>query len=275
MRAFRYSMHAPPPPLAGLVDYFWFLSHVPSHQSERVIPSGTLELVINLQEDEFRIQKSASTDHLRGAIVSGAYGGAFVVETRAHASIIGVHFRPAGAATVLGIPAGELANSHVELETLWGRRAVELRDRLCVAAHAAQRFRILEEALIGRLSHSLNLRGEVTAALGRLGTPGVEVGEVARQVQLSHRRFIQLFTEQVGMTPKRYSRVRRFQRALKHATAGGSPVWAQVALDCGYYDQAHLCRDWVDLTGLSPAEFLRLRNVRVKDNHVAVPQPSR
>ena len=66
----------------------------------------------------------------RGALVSGPYGRAFAVETRAHASIVGVHFKPGGAAGVLGVPAAELADVHVELEALWGRRAVELRDRL-------------------------------------------------------------------------------------------------------------------------------------------------
>jgi AraC-like DNA-binding protein len=255
------------------------LNDAPAHSRECVIPSGTLELVINLREDEFQIHKPTSGGaegaRFRGAIASGAYSGAFVVETRAHASIVGVHFKPGGAATVLGVPAGELANKHVELEALWGRRAAELRDRLHAAAHPAQRFRILEQGLIDRLPRSPSARREVGVALGRLSEPGVEVREVARHLQLSHRRFIELFTEQVGMTPKRYSRVLRFQRALRLVTGHGAPAWTQVALECGYFDQAHLCRDWAELTGFSPGEFLRLRNVRVKDHHVALPEPTR
>jgi AraC-like DNA-binding protein len=277
-RGSGYSVHPPPPPLAGLVDYFWSLTDAPSHSRERVIPSGTIEIVFNLHEDEFRIHRPRDSGEecarFRGAITSGAYSRAFGIETRAHASIVGVHFKPGGAASVLGVPAGELADTHVELEALWGRRAVELRDRLSAAADPAQRFRILEQALIATLSPSPNMRGEVAFALGRLGAPGAEVGAVARHVQLSHRRFIELFTGQVGMTPKRYSMVRRFQRALGLVNGGVAPEWAQVALDCGYFDQAHLCRDWAEFTGLSPAEFLRLRSVPVKDNHVALPEPT-
>ena len=273
-----YSVHPPPPPLAGLVDYFWSLTDAPSHSRERVIPSGTVEIVFNLYEDEFRIHRPTGSGEecarLRGAVTSGAYGTAFGVETRAHTSIVGVHFKPGGSASILGVPAGELADTHVELEALWGHRAVELRDRLSAAADPAQRFRILERALIGMLPPSVNMRGEVAFALGRLGMPGVEVGAVARHVQLSHRRFIELFTERVGMTPKRYSRVRRFQRALGRVAGDGARGWTQVALDCGYFDQAHLCRDWAEFTGLSPAEFLRLRSVPVKDNHVALPEPT-
>ena len=74
------------------------------------------------------------------------------------------------------------------------------------------------------------------------------------------------------MTPKRYAKVRRFQRALDRLNGDAAPAWAQVALECGYFDQAHLCRDWAELTGLSPAEFLRLRSVPVKENHVALPE---
>jgi AraC-like DNA-binding protein len=278
MRPRGPSVHPPPPPLAGLVDYFWSLTDAPSHSRERVIPSGTIEIVFNLHEDEFRIHRPSGGGEeyarFRGAITSGAYGRAFGVETRAHASIVGVHFKPGGAARVLGVPAGELADTHVELEALWGRRAVELRERLAAAADPAQRFRILEEALIGTLSPSPDIRGEVAFALGQLGAPGVQVRDVARHVHLSHRRFIELFTERVGMTPKRYSRVRRFQRALGLMSGGKAPDWAQAALDCGYFDQAHLCHDWAEFTGLSPAEFLRLRRVPVKENHVALPEPT-
>jgi AraC-like DNA-binding protein len=278
----RYSVHAPSPPLAGLVDYFWSLSDAPSHSKERVIPSGTIELVVNLHDDEGRLYKRASNGEecarLRGAVVAGAYTGPFAVETKTHTSIVGVHFKPGGAAELLGIPAGALANEHVELEALWGHRAVELRDRLCAAAQSAQRFRILEQALIGSRSQSPKLRGEVGFALGRLGRRGVQAGEVARvarDVRLSHRRLIELFTRQVGMTPKQYSRVRRFHHALASATSSGSPDWAQLALDCGYFDQAHLCHDWAEFTGFSPVELLRLRDVPVKDHHVAVPERPR
>jgi transcriptional regulator GlxA family with amidase domain len=72
------------------------------------------------------------------------------------------------------------------------------------------------------------------------------------------------------MTPKRYARVRRFQRALSLATTSPSPAWAQIAIECGYYDQAHLCREWAEFTGLSTSDWLALRRTPVKENHVAL-----
>jgi AraC-like DNA-binding protein len=195
----------------------------------------------------------------------------FGIDTRTHASIIGVHFRPGGAAGLLGAPPGEIADAHVGLEALWGPRAVELRERLCAEPDLRQRFKILEQALTSRLLRARPGRSAVMAAIPRLDQPGIEVGEVTRALGLSRRRLIEIFTEDVGMAPKRYSRVRRFQRALALAMGSPSPAWAQLAVECGYFDQAHLCRDWAELTGLSPGELLALRGTRVKDHHVALP----
>ena len=273
----RYGIYRPGPPLDRCVDYLWSLSDVPAHQRERIVPSGTIELVINLVEDEFRIARSATTDSLRrfpGAIVSGCYGTPFEIDTRVHASVIGVHFMPGGAMAVLGAAPGELADMHVSLADLWGPLAGELRERLCTASSPSDRFRILERALRLRLRLRLASKREPRSAVERalvaLERPGIDVGRVTADLQLSRRRLIEVFSEDVGMTPKRYLRVRRFQRALAVASATASPQWAQLALDCGYFDQAHLCRDWVELTGVSPTELVALRRKPVKDHHLAL-----
>jgi hypothetical protein len=73
------------------------------------------------------------------------------------------------------------------------------------------------------------------------------------------------------MTPKRYGRVRRSQRALASATATDSPHWGKLALEHGYFDQAHLCRGWSELAGLSPSLLIAQRQIPVKENHVALP----
>jgi AraC-like DNA-binding protein len=271
----RYCVHRTGPPLSGFIDYLWSLSDAPEHARERIFPSGTIELVINLAEDEFRISSStATTDAFRclpGAIVSGCYGAPFEIDTRVHAAVVGVHFKPGAAAGFLGIPPGKLADSHVALEELWGHQSIELRERLCAASSPRDRFRILEHALRVWLARGRDTRSAVKQALAELDRPRIEVGQVSRELCLSRRRFIEIFTEDVGMTPKRYFKVRRFQRALAMATARSSPHWAELAVECGYFDQAHLCRDWAELTGVSPSQFVALSRSRVKENHLALP----
>jgi AraC-like DNA-binding protein len=269
----RYRLHTPSPPLSSFIDTLWSLSDAPAHARERIIPSGTLELVINLHEDEFRIYDPIEVERCRrfsGAIVSGTYRECFVIDTREHASVIGVHFRPGGAVPFLGVPPGTLADTHVDLHGLWGAGADELRDRLCSAATTPQRFRILEDALTARLRRPFRAHDAVPVALQHFARSRTSVGEVATTVQLSHRRFIEVFTAEVGMTPKSYARVRRFQHTLLMARRSVAPDWAQLALEGGYCDQSHLIRDFVAFSGFSPAELFRHRNDRVKDNHVAL-----
>jgi hypothetical protein len=94
------AVHTPAAPLSAFVANLWSLRDAPSHAKERIIPSGTLELVVNLHEDEFRIYDSVESSGFRrlsGAIVSGAYDRFFVIDTAEHASVIGVHFKPSGA----------------------------------------------------------------------------------------------------------------------------------------------------------------------------------
>src|SRR5262245_54131344 len=122
----HYLERRPGPALSPWVDKLWYLSDAPQHARERILPSGTHELVINLAEDEFRIYDSVKSERCRrfsGAIVSGAYARCFVIDTREHASVLGVHFRPGGARPFFGLPARALADTHVDLEALWGREA--------------------------------------------------------------------------------------------------------------------------------------------------------
>lgn len=198
-----------------------------------------------------------------------------MTDTAEEASIMGVHFKPGGAFALLRLPAGEFANTHVDLESLWGPAAAELRDRLCALSVPLERFRFLENALIARLSDPPTRHGAVARALGLLmRTHGrATVRDLAKAVQLSQRRLIEVFTTEIGLTPKLFGRVLRFQRALALSNAPGFD-WARLALDCGYFDQSHLIRDFVEFSGISPSDYQRRQieldraAIHVKRNHL-------
>jgi AraC-like DNA-binding protein len=263
----------PARPLGDFIERFWFFSDAPPHRKERIVPSGTVELVFNLAEDQIRIydaKQHTRCNRFPGAVFSGTYAQPFVIDTMEHASIVGVHFKPGGAFPFLGLPANEFTNSHVELETLWGKSASELRERLCAAANPSQRFHILENTLITCLNGALNAHRAVQAALNifERGATGTTIREVAAHLGLSERHFINVFSNQVGMTPKLYCRVRRFQRALESMRKSTMPDWADVVVGCGYFDQSHFINDFRTFSGLSPTEYLRQRSECVLTNHV-------
>lgn len=268
--------HAPRPPVSEFVEYLWLVSDAPSHDQERVLPAGTLELVLNLHEDEIRIYDDAGgCRSFSGTVISGAYGRPFVIDTREHAMTMGVHFRPGGAFPFTLAPPGELGDAHVDVEVLWGAAAVEeLRERLASALTHRERFQILERALALRAVEAREARPVVQFALRALARPDASVRELVASTGLSHRHFTNVFRDEVGMTPKLFARIRRFQRAIALASERSRPNFAALAAECGYGDQGHLIRDFAAFARATPAHYFKQPHQAVKDHHLLLPGTS-
>jgi len=116
--------YRPAAPLSHFVDLFWYYAgHVREHSKERLLPTGTLELVINLHEDEVRTYDPDNTDichRLPGSVVVGVHSRYFVLDTSEQNDVIGIHFKPGGAFPFLAPPMDEFRNAHVALDAVWG-----------------------------------------------------------------------------------------------------------------------------------------------------------
>jgi AraC-like DNA-binding protein len=136
-----------------------------------------------------------------------------------------------------------------------------LREQLLEARDPAAKFRIFEAALLERWRRANSPHNAVAHALDRfMREPHVvTIGKVTNEIGLSPRRFIQTFAEQIGMTPKIFCRVQRFQRALTTIQQRHKVVWTEVALDCGYYDQAHFIQEFKEFCGITPGDYLARR----------------
>ena len=147
--------YRPPAPLSAYVDLFWYYAgFVREHAKERLLPTGTVELVINLHEDEVRTYDPDDTDichRLPGSVVVGVHSRYFVLDTSEQNDVIGIHFKPGGAYRFLAPPADAFRNAHVDLQAVWGPLAVEVRERLLEAATTEAKFALLEQALLSRL----------------------------------------------------------------------------------------------------------------------------
>lgn len=266
--------------LADLIEDYWhYEGYGAGHAFERILPSGTFELVVNLAEDELRIFDVEDVDRMRrfsGAVLSGSYATPFVSDIREEASLIGVHFRPGGAAAFLGMPASEIGGDHVDLSQIWGRDAAILRERLCAAPTPVAKFRVMEAALLGRLGAPSPRRSAVEHALTILvrAHGRVRIASLAQTLDLSPRRVTDLFAADVGVTPKLFSRIHRLGHARMLMQRKQDLEAAQVAAECGYFDQSHFIHDFVEFTACTPADYLRryreliARGVHLKRNHL-------
>jgi len=268
----RWLHYIPRPPLSDFIGLFWFYEgYRQPHKKERLLPNGSMELVFNLREDQTRMYERQSTEKVRtfrGSLLVGVHSEFFVIDTSQQESVLGVHFKPGGAFPFLGMPASEIRNTHLSLETLWGAQAGELRERLLEAATPQVMFRILEDVFLKRLRR-LERHPAVTFALREFQAPQKRtIAEVTGQIGLSAKRFIQIFDSQVGLTPKLFCRVRRFQKVLRLVRSGLPADWAGVAADCGYFDQAHFIHDFRAFSGLTPSAYLAQSTEHL--NHVPI-----
>ena len=259
-QAMPFSHYTPEPPLSDYIELLWiYEGYSAQHARERLLPTGSMELIFGLDEDQ-RV----------GCSLTGAQTHFTILDTSRPFSVMGVHFKPGGGFPFFGMPAGEFQGMGVALDLVWGRFAVEVRDRLLEAKTHGAKYRILENALLERARGRLGKHPAVRFALeafGRTEAPS-SVAAVTHQIGLSARRFIEVFRNEVGLAPKLYSRIRRFQNVVAVIHKLHEPDLAGMALSCGYYDQAHFIHDFRAFSGVSPSAYLKYRTSA--PNHVAM-----
>ncbi|MEV5870980.1 helix-turn-helix domain-containing protein [Streptomyces tendae] len=228
-------------------------------------PSRTLTAVISLSDPlEVAAGVGDGSPVTRfGSVAGGLMGRSVAIHHDGRQQGVKVALTPLGARALYGMPAAVLAHRLVPLDELLGALGVELADRLRAASTWAARFTVLDELLlrvVGRGTggdHVRRMRPEVAeawrllvAARGR-----VQVGAVAAELGWSRRHLAARFRGEMGLSPKTFARVLRFEYAHGLATARDRLPWPDVATLSGYADQAHLVRDWNEFTGRTPTAW--------------------
>jgi len=253
-----------------------FVASLHCHESdgatslERILPGGRAHVMVNLYEDEFRTYHGADSGTIRrtiGAIFEGPASHARVIDTRLQRSLVSVNFKLGGAAAFLKTPISEARDELVELDRLWGTDGAVLRERLLEAPSPEAKLRALETALLEQLD-TRSKPDPAIAFAAALFERGVSVKEVSSRTGLLPKTLVRRFRAFVGLTPKRFSRVRRLQRMVGSIRDPRDVDWCEMAAVHGYADQAHLVHDFRELTGLTPTEY-RPRSTDER-NHVPV-----
>ena len=267
-----YRTYRPAPPLSDFVALFWYYEgYTQPHAKERIMPDGSMQVVINLCEDEIKIYDPDHPEHFErrsGAIFCGPRSRFEVIDTAGQACVIGIHFRPGGAAGFLTMPLSELQDTVVTLDCLWGSSGPDFRARVLEAPTAEERLCVFEQCLLEQQVKPLERHPAVKGALHFIGRrlTDLSIGDLTSRIGIGRRRFIQVFNDEIGLTPKLFCRVHRFQQVLR-AVGGKQDIdWTDLALSCGYFDQAHFNHDFRAFSGMNPSTYLKHRTAHL--NHV-------
>jgi AraC-like DNA-binding protein len=270
----------PPPSLRPFIKSIWVTDQTNEQwpaaiDREHVLPTGHTHLVFRLSDHPLRLFENDwdSMGQLLGhAIVGGARSTYYTRDVSKPSCSVGAMLLPGAAEQLFGVPTDELAERHTLLEDLWGKAANLAHEHLIEAGSPERKMDILESILIARLPVVRGLHPAVAHALEQFWTT-TDVRKVVTTSGYSHRRFIALFRRAVGLTPKLYCRVLRFQRALDCVAADPSASWVDLALDTGYSDQPHFTREFREFTGITPKQYRKVSPSL--SHHVPVIRPPR
>lgn len=266
--------HTPVFPINTIVDSFTFYEGlIQEHSIERLLPDGSSNLIIeldNIPKYTFDNNSLEVKEKYLGAWISGMQKEFISIGAEVGSSMLIIRFQPTGPYSVFGIPMYELNDKVLDADIILGSEIQTLRDQLLEAPTGTQKFNIVEQWLASFLKEqppSMKMIRYATEEISR--NPTLErIKTLSDSFGYSQKQFIQLFKTQVGLTPKYFQRVIRFNKVLEELEAKKQVNWTRLSQDCGFYDQAHFIREFRQFSGFNPQEFLRTE--REYKNYVIV-----
>lgn len=246
-----YRELVPHPALQPFVDRFWILTAAASADPRRILPDGCIDVIVDVDPESEGFGQAAAVGTMTRAML-------FHPRTRVRAAA--VRFRPGGATPFLRLPADALTDRVVEAgdaDARWLAPADGDTPPDPVAAVAT-----LERRLLARLRAIAGLDRAVAHAVDRLFSAAPPtIDELGREIGWSRQHLARRFRTTVGVGPKQLARVARLQRAVDHLQREAASVFnlAGAAADLGYFDQAHMARDFRELAGLAPRDIRAAR----------------
>jgi AraC-like DNA-binding protein len=253
-----YRERAAPPALRPFVERFWWLEGAADAiAAEPVPPDGRTEIIVHGGDPFAHIDDAGSTRVQDRVLFAGQLTRAVRLAPRGYARVVGAHLRPHAAHALFGVPQRAMTDRIVDLRDVHGALARRLRDDVAGRETGEEMIAALSAALeaearAGGISDST--AAAVSIATSRKGL--VQVADLAGELRVSSRQLERLFEERVGLSPKFFLRVVRFQEVLRGIRqATNATTWAERAAEHGFYDQPHFIRDFKTFVGESPAAW--------------------
>jgi AraC-like DNA-binding protein len=255
-----YLERTPSAVLSPWVRMLWYCQAPQvAHGRERVLPNGCIQIVLNLHRDSLTDcgDDGTANSKLDRAIVVGARARYEVIDTSDMAELAGIVIRPGGFARLFRERADLFFEQSISLDCVW--REPQVFDALCEARTPAEKLNRLEALLMAIVRDDTRRCEMVDHAVYLFRRRRLNVAGCARSIGLSERRLSQVFREEVGIGPKMWCRIHRFQEATRALHAGVDVPWSELALRCGYYDQSHFANDFRAFSGIDPTTYSALR----------------
>ncbi len=257
-----FERHVPAPPLNNFIESFiYFKGYQPEHTIERKVPDGLINLIFELDGIERTVYENetrAVRDKFTSVWISGMHSKYITFSAHPDSEMFVISFKPGGGYPFLHSPVNNLTDKIIDAGDIFGTPIIDFRERLLAAADFKTKFQLAENRLIERANFSLAPETVIREAVDCIiNNSNANLAELVKQSRYSRKQFIHLFKKHVGIPPKLFQRIMRFNEILQKVENKAFISWAQISAECGYFDQAHFIRDFKAFSGYNPGEFLK------------------
>jgi AraC-like DNA-binding protein len=262
-------IYKPAFPLSEFVEhliYYHGLS-IP-HNLDRFLPDGNTEIIIDLTENPQHIYDNETLQQIqicRYAWVSGVRTQPITIPSGRGSRMLVVAFKKGKAFPFYPFPLNELTDTVAEADLIFGKNFYNLREQLLAAKSPDQMFQLVEGFLLQKAGDAIRedtpTRCIDYALSSIIHQPTLRrLDQLSDEIGYSQKHFIDLFRQQVGVTPKQYLKIMRFQKAICALEQDGFIPWNRISLESGYYDQAHFIHDFKHFSGYTPNDYIKRKS---------------
>lgn len=242
-------------------SFMYFKDFIPEHSLERVIPTGHVFIIFeldNIIRNTFDNVTLEPIDTFREVWVSGAHKNFITISAHKHSEMFVIQFKPAGAFPFFHFPLTGISNSVLPAQEIFGNEIIDLRQKLIEVSDVNSKFEVAEEWLASRYDESKQLPREFSNILKKveLELSASDFDNLFEGYPFTRKHLIDQFKKYVGLTPKYYQRIIKFNDILKKIQKKKSITWTQLTYEYGYSDQAHFIKTFKHFSGFSPKEFI-------------------
>jgi AraC-like DNA-binding protein len=258
-------VHIPSHPLNRFIDSFFYYSGFnPEHRVDRFLPDGEVQLIFDLTDEPQYVYDNETLKEIqqcRYAWFSGFRTGPISIPSGKESEMIIVQFKKGKAYSFLTEPMYNLTNVVADAELVIKADILNIRERLLEAKTPSQKLHLLEKHFLGNFLNQLHENALIDFAVSRIAASPDQcsIREISEKAGYSQKHLIHSFKKYVGVTPKEFLKVMRFQQAIRQIESQVEVNWPAIAYECGYYDQCHFIADFRQFSGFTPSEYVRQR----------------
>ncbi len=269
-----FEVHIPKSPLNQFIESFiYYKDYNPIHSIERFLPDGHVNIVIDLTDTPKFIYDNQTLKEIqtcKNVWFSGIRNNYITIPSGRDSEMLILNFHKAKAYPFIKIPLNELTDTVVDAELVLTNEILTIREHILNLKTLLEKFEYVENQFLKLFIHKLEINPFIDYAVQQiLMAPNLTtIEKIVNKVGYSQKHLIKLFKDNVGLTPKSFLKITRFQKAVIEIEFQKKVSWTGIALESGYYDQAHFINDFKNFSGFTPTQYIQSKSEYI--NYIAI-----